>query len=109
MPIDEILAQRVRSLLANTPLLVEKKMFGGIGFLVQGNMACGVHGDDLIVRLGPAEFEAAIAQEYVRVFDMTGKPMQGWIFVAPEGTRQEADLSGWVDRGVEFARQLPPK
>ena len=109
MAYDEILAQRVRSLLDGMPMLVEKKMFGGTGFLLQGNMACGVHGENLIVRIDPQEYEAALSQPDVRVFDMTGKPMKGWIIVSPAGTRQDRALADWVDKGLAFARGLPPK
>ena len=74
MPYDEALAQRIRRVLAPQPGLTEKKMFGGVGFLIRGNMACGVHGDNLIVRVGPARYEEALAQPHARVFDRTGRP-----------------------------------
>lgn len=109
MAYDEILAERVRSHLAGKPLLVEKKMFGGVGFLLQGNMACGVHGENLIVRVDPQEYETLLARPHVRPFDMTGKPMKGWIFVLPEGVEAEEELAGWIEKGVEFARKLPAK
>jgi TfoX/Sxy family transcriptional regulator of competence genes len=106
---DEDLAQRIRKELADEPRLVEKKMFGGIGFLLDGNMACGVHGDDLIVRVGPARNQDALAQRHARVFDMTGRPMVGWVEVDPAGVASAADLRRWVMLGVEHARTLPPK
>ena len=109
MAYDQALAFRVRSHLTGTPLLVEKKMFGGIGFLVQGNMACGVHGDNLIVRLDPQDYQSALSRQHVRLFDMTGKPMKGWIFVLPEGVRTEEELAGWVQVGLEYAGRLPAK
>ena len=109
MAYDQALALRVRSHLTGTPLLVEKKMFGGIGFLVQGNMACGVHGDNLIVRVDPQDYAEALSQPHVRVFDMTGKAMKGWIFVQPEGLRTEAELAGWVKVGLDYAASLPAK
>jgi len=91
------------------PLLVEKKMFGGIGFLLQGNMACGVHGENLIVRVNPQEYEEILARPHVRPFDMTGKPMKGWIYVLPEGMQSEAALAGWVKVGLGYAGSLPGK
>jgi hypothetical protein len=83
-------------------------MFGGIAWMVSGNMACGILGDDLIVRLGP-DAEAALAEEHVRPFDFTGKPMKGTVFVEPAATAEPADLAGWVEAGVGFASSLPPK
>ena len=109
MAYDEALAQRIRAALNDVPGVVEKKMFGGIGFLLQGNMACGVNGANLIVRISPDSYAAAINQPFVRPFDMTGRPMKGWILVAPEGVKTKRQLGAWVRRGVEFARTLPPK
>jgi hypothetical protein len=109
MAYDTQLAQRMRDILAPTPHLVEKAMFGGIGFLVRGNMACGVHGRHLIVRVGPASYSGALAEPHVGVFDLTGRPMKGWIVVNPDGVTAAADLERWIARGVEFARTLPAK
>ena len=109
MAYDTVLAQRTREALNNIPGLTEKKMFGGIGFLVQGNMACGVTGTDLIVRISPEIYDTAIAQPFVRVFDLTGRPMKGWIVVEPDGVRAADDLKRWVQQGITFAQSLPPK
>jgi TfoX/Sxy family transcriptional regulator of competence genes len=109
MAYDENLAQRIRAELGPMPGLAEKKMFGGAGFLVQGNMACGVHGDDMIVRVGPARYEEALARPHVKVFDMTGRPMSGWVMVTPEGVTGDDELRAWVEQGVEFALTLPAK
>jgi TfoX/Sxy family transcriptional regulator of competence genes len=106
---DEALAARVRGILGDSEGLAEKKMFGGIALLVDGNMACGVHDDELIVRIPPEEGEAALEEPYVRVFDMTSRPMKGWVLIAPDGVATERDLSSWVAKGVRFARSLPPK
>jgi hypothetical protein len=106
---DEGLAERVRDLLSVRQGFSERKMFGGIGFMLSGNMACGVSGDELMVRLDPEEGEKALAEEHVRVFDMTGRPMKGWILVGPEATRSDEDLAAWVDAGADFAVSLPPK
>jgi hypothetical protein len=109
MTYDEKLAQRIREYLEGMPFLVEKKMFGGIGFLIQGNMACGVSGERMIVRIDPQAYETAITRPHVRVFDMTGRPMKGWITVGLDGLAAEADLADWVEQGLAFARSLPPK
>ncbi len=109
MAYDEDLANRVRERLANEDAVTEKAMFGGLAFLLAGNMAVGLNKDDLMVRVGPEASDAALAEPHVRVFDMTGRPMKGWVLVAPEGTRSDADLAAWVRRGVDFARSLSPK
>jgi TfoX/Sxy family transcriptional regulator of competence genes len=109
MAYDEGLAQRVREALGELPELVEKKMFGGIGFMVQGNMACGVNGDELIVRVGPEGYQEALTKPHARPFDMTGRPMKGWVWVASEGYESDMALEDWVRLGVEFALSLPPK
>lgn len=109
MAYDEGLAQRIREALDDQQGLEEKKMFGGVGFMVRGNMAVGVNKEDLIVRVGPEGHEAALEKPGVRVFDITGKPMKGWVTVAPEGVAEDADLAAWVEEGVAFALSLPPK
>jgi len=109
MPYDLNLAKRIRDHLASFPDLEEKKMFGGVAFLIRGNMACGVHGDGMIVRVGAENYQAALQQSFTRPFDMTGRPMAGWIVVDPEGCEQDRDLQEWVKRGIDFARSLPAK
>lgn len=104
MAFDEVLADRVRDLTG----LPDKRMFGGIAFLLSGNMAVGVIGDDLIVRVGPAAYDALVAEPGARPFDMTGRPMSGWLVVAGDVLDEEL-LPVWVDRGVAFAASLPPK
>ena len=84
-------------------------MFGGIAFMLSGNMAVGVNKDDLMVRIDPDDHDEALAQPGVRVFDMTGRPMKGWILVAPEATEDDTDLQRWVEAGLDFAGSLPPK
>ncbi|OGO35963.1 MAG: RNA methyltransferase [Chloroflexi bacterium RBG_16_57_11] len=106
---DERIAQRAREEMQDLPGFTEKKMFGGVGFLLWGNMACGVNGDDFIVRVGKDGNDEALSQPHTRVFDMTGKPMPGWILVRPEGVNSQADLRRWIDRGVKFTLTLPPK
>ena len=109
MAYDEILTARVREALEDVPVLVEKKMFGGVGFLVHGNMACGVNQEYLIVRVGPLKYEEALKKPHVSVFDMTGRPMTGWVKVAPTGFAREEELKAWVSQGVDFALTLPAK
>jgi hypothetical protein len=109
MAYDEGLATRVRDEIGNLAGLTEKKMFGGLAFLLNGNMACGVHSDELIVRLDPADTEAGLAEPGARVFDMTGRPMKGWLLIGPDGIAEDADLRRWIGRGVRCAGDLPPK
>jgi TfoX/Sxy family transcriptional regulator of competence genes len=109
MPYDEALAHRIRAALSDLHELTEKKMFGGISFLVGGNLACGVSGPSLMVRIGPADAAAALAQPAVRPLDMAGRPMKGWVLVEPAGLQSDTDLRGWVNQGVALAQSLPPK
>jgi TfoX/Sxy family transcriptional regulator of competence genes len=109
MVYDEDLAQRVRSLIEKKPGFSEKKMFGGIGFLLHGNMACGVIRQDLIVRVGADRYLDALVQPYVELFDMTGRAMTGWVIVKKQGYQDDQDLQDWVSKGVEYARTLPSK
>jgi TfoX/Sxy family transcriptional regulator of competence genes len=109
MAYDETLAERVRDLLALHGDLTERKMFGGIAWMIGGNMACGILGDELIVRLGREEGERALAEPNTRPFDFTGRPMKGTVLVAPAGTGADEDLAGWVEAGAAFAASLPAK
>jgi TfoX/Sxy family transcriptional regulator of competence genes len=109
MAYDEELAERVRELLAARSEVSERKMFGGIAFMVSGNMACGVLKEDLIVRLGDEEGEKAIAEDGVRPFDFTGKPMKGIVYVSPERISDDGGLAEWVEAGADYATSLPPK
>jgi len=105
------LAERVRLELMKShgAGVEEKKMFGGVGFMLRGNMACGVNGEELIVRVGPEHHAAALTRPQVRPFDMTGKSMSGWIMVGPAGVASDSDLQEWIARGVAFALSLPAK
>jgi hypothetical protein len=110
MAYDEDLANRVREQLAGEDGVTEKQMFGGLAFLLHGNMAVGLSsGGELMVRLGPDATDDALARPHTRLFDMTGRPMRGWILVAPEGVATKRQLGAWVRRGVDFARTLPAK
>ncbi|WP_055489499.1 TfoX/Sxy family protein [Streptomyces sp. TP-A0356] len=109
MAYDEGLAERIRQRLSADPDVGEKRMFGGIAFLYRGNMAVGVTGEDLLVRVGPDGTEAALARPGVRLFDMTGRPMRGWVVVAASTVAEDDALGQWVDEGRTFAGSLPPK
>jgi len=109
MAFDERLAERIRGSLGRRKGLAEKKMFGGIAFLLNGNMCVGIHKSSLIVRLAPEETDAALAQPHTRRFDLTGRPMQGWILVDPEGLETDAKLSKWIQVATKYAGALPAK
>ncbi len=109
MAYDELLGARIRASLGTIDGLEEKKMFGGVGFLVHGNMACGVHKNDMIVRVSKADYDRLILQPHTKPFDMTGRPMAGWIMVEPDGCRTEGQLKEWVEMGKRFAQSLPAK
>jgi TfoX/Sxy family transcriptional regulator of competence genes len=106
---DEHLAGRVRELLAGRDGVAERKMFGGLAFMVRGNMCCGVHSEDLILRLSAEGGEDALAQPHVRPMDLTGRPMKGFVFVSSEGVRAESALRDWVERALAFNASLPAK
>jgi TfoX/Sxy family transcriptional regulator of competence genes len=105
---DDALAQRVRNRMADEPGVSEKKMFGGLAFLTAGNMTVGVHGDDLIARIDPGTMDAALAEPGVRPFDMTGRPMKGWILVASDGLTDQ-ELERWIGRALRYVGTLPPR
>ena len=107
MAFSEPLAARICDALAPTKGVEEKRMFGGVGYLLNGNMLVGVWKDSLVVRVGPDEGEEALKEPHVRVFDITGRPMKGWVLVEPEGTEGDEQLSAWIGRATRFVRALP--
>jgi len=109
MAFDETLYRRIQGVLGDRTDVVDRKMFGGVCFPVGGNMATGIIGGDLIVRVGPDRFAEAMARPHTRVFDFTGRPMAGWVVVSPEGTGTDEALAEWVGMGVAFASTLPAK
>jgi TfoX/Sxy family transcriptional regulator of competence genes len=110
MAYDEDLANRIRELIAGDPAVIEKKMFGGLAFLVGGNMSVAASGQGgLMVRVDPADTEALLTRAHVGPFEMRGRAMQGWLRVDADGVRTKRQLKPWVKRGVGFARSLPPK
>jgi TfoX/Sxy family transcriptional regulator of competence genes len=109
MAYDEMLAERVRSAAGDEPGLSERKMFGGIAFLLHGNMACGIVGDELMVRVGPDAWEDALREPHAREMDFTGRSMRGMVYVSADGLAEDRDLATWVGRGLDHAGSLPPK
>ena len=109
MAYNEELADRVRISLDGHDGVIERKMFGGIAFMIHGNMCCGVVNDELMVRVGPDNHETSLALPHARPMDFTGRPMKGMVFVGPEGVNNDGALLGWIERGVDFARSLPKK
>ena len=109
MAFDENLAARIRTALARKKSIEEKKMFGGVGFLLNGNALAGVWKDRLVARLGSDEGEAALREPHVRAFDITGRPMRNWVVVEPEGVEDEDHLKGWIQRAVKFVGKMPAK
>ena len=109
MAYDERLAERIRRILAGAPGVGEKKMFGGVAFLKDGKMFCGIVKDDLMVRVGPEKHEEALALHHARPMDFTGRPMKGYVFVAPAGCRTDATLGRWIQRGADFVDSLPER
>jgi TfoX/Sxy family transcriptional regulator of competence genes len=109
MAYDDVLADRIRDALAAREGLSERKMFGGLAFMINGNMACGVIGEELMVRLDYEDAERAQAETHVRPMDFTGKPLRGMIYVAAEGVAGDHDLASWAEAGADHAASLPPK
>lgn len=109
MAYDEKLAERIRKVLASRKALTEKKMFGGITFLLRGNMCCGVVNDDLVLRLGPEQGEKALKKPHARECDFTGRPMKGMVMVVPNGYKTDSALRKWVEQAADFASSLPAK
>ena len=106
---DEKLAQRIRKRLGKRAGLTEKKMFGGIGFMLNGNLCCGVHGQEMIVRIDPQKTDQTLGERHTRAFDLTGRAMKGWILVAPDGLSNDAALAKGVRTGADYAATLRGK
>ena len=108
MAYDERLAARIRERIGDHPGLAEKEMFGGIAFLIGGNMAVGVTRDELMVRVGKDAHDEALSRPGARTLDFPGRPMAGWINVAPD-VLDDATLAAWIDQGIAYAESLPTK
>ena len=109
MAYDETFAARIRDNLSHHSSIAERKMFGGLAFMLSGNMCCCVTEHGLMVRVGPDAYENALSQPHAGLMDLTGRPMKGWVLIQLEGLASDAALSQWVQRGAEFAATLPPK
>jgi TfoX/Sxy family transcriptional regulator of competence genes len=109
MAFNNSLATRIRDIVAKKRNIVEKKMFGGIGFLLNGNMLVGVWKDSLIARIGPDLYDAALRDDFVVEFDITGRAMKGWVMIQPDGIDTDAQLSHWIQASLKFVETLPPK
>ena len=109
MAYDEGLAERLRAFTEARPECTERKMFGGLCVLVNGNMACGVLGDELVVRLGEDGAEAALSEDGVKPFDFTGRPMKTMVMISQDVLEEDEELGRWVEQGMAFSRTLPPK
>lgn len=109
MPHDEGVAQRVRELLADRRDVGEKRMFGGLAFMIRGHMCCGVIGDELMVRVGPEAYDAALERPHIREMDFTGRALRGFVYVATPGFENDSDLAALVGSALEFVNSLPEK
>ena len=109
MAYDEGLAERIRSELSSRGDVVEKKTFGGLCFMVAGNMCCGIVGDTLMARVGPDQYDACLAEKHAREMDFTGRAMKGMVYVSPDGVDADADLAKWLGRCLAFVATLPAK
>jgi len=103
------LVERLRIVFQDRTDVVEKKMFGGLTFMVRGHMCCGVAGEDLMVRVGPEQYENSVLLPHARPMDFTGRAMKGFVFVESAGLHSDEDLKEWVDRGIKFVSTLSPK
>lgn len=110
MPFDEGLAERVRECLGDkTNQIEEKRMFGGLAFMVNQHMCVGIVKDKLMVRVGPEQYDTCLSQPHALEMDFTGRPMKGMLYVEAEGVTEEAELNHWLDVSLNFIRSLPPK
>ncbi len=109
MAYDERLAGRIRRVLGDHEGLTERTMFGGLSFLVNGHIACGVVDDHIVLRLGNEGAAAALQQEHTREMDFTGKPIKSMVYVEPKGYDRQEDLRAWILKAVGFAMSLPPR
>jgi hypothetical protein len=109
MAYDEALADRIRAALSHRSDVEEKKMFGGLAFMIAGHMACGVLGPDMMARVGEAKLDAALKRPHVRVMDFTGRPSRFMVYVGPAGTKTVTAVKKWVDEVATLAESKPPK
>jgi TfoX N-terminal domain len=108
-PFNDLTARKIRNALERTPGVSERQIIGGVAFLVQGNMCCGVFDEKLVVRVGPDAYDEALREPHARPMDFTGRALPGFVYVAREGYASEAALKQWIDRGVGFVSSLPQR
>ncbi len=109
MAFDEGLASRVRKVLERKKGITERKMFGGLAFMRHGHMCCGIEKEDLMLRVGPDQYDDCLGQPHARVMDFTGKPMKGMLYVAARGISEDEQLQSWIGQALSFVDTLPPK
>ena len=109
MAYDEHLASRIRLVLTGRCAFAERKMFGGLAFMIEGHMGCGVVGGDLMLRVGPDGYQDALARPHARPMDFTGRPLTGMVYVDPAGFRTEKALESWIGRALTFIETLPAR
>lgn len=109
MAYDEGLAERIRTVVIDYPHVAEKKMFGGLAFMLNDYMFCGVIGEELMARVGPENYPVALKRPYAREMDFTGRSMKGYVYVSTDGLESDEDLKHWIDLCAEFVYTLPPK
>ena len=109
MTYDESLGERIRSILSDRTDLTERKIFGGLAFMLRGHMCCGVNGKEMMARVGREAYEEALQEPHAREMDFTGKPLKGFVYVSAEGIGSDEDLGKWVGRATEFVSSLPAK
>ena len=109
MTFNELTASKIRTAMKDAPGLSERNMFGGVSFMLEGNMCCGVIEDNLVVRVGPGAYEAALREPHTRPMDFTGRPLNGFVYVERAGYETPSALNQWIERGVAFVRTLPPR
>ena len=108
-PFNDLTARKIRNALDRTPGVSERQIIGGVAFLVQGNMCCGVFDEKLVVRVGPDAYDEALREPHARPMDFTGRALPGFVYVAREGYASETALKQWIDRGVGFVSSLPQR
>ena len=109
MPFNEEIEARIKKIISGWQNIEHRNMFGGVCHLLNGNMVCGVYKDFLILRIGEENATKALALPFVRPFDITGRPMKGWVMVAQDGFRKDEDLANWLDQAKEFVSSMPAK
>jgi hypothetical protein len=109
MAYDATLADRLRKAPSDFSGVTERRMFGGLAFMLEGHLCCGVVGDEAVVRVGPEEYSSALARPHARQMNFTGKPLKGFVYVGPQGVETDGDLRAWIGRAMQFVRSLPPQ